>query len=177
MEEGSREFLPPRPAGPEPELGSRPAPAPPAPPQPAQAQGQAPAHAPPAYGGWQQPQPDNGPAVAGFVLSVVSGGLLVVTVGLSTIVSLACAIFGMVYSRKGKRKVESGETTKNAGLANAGWIISIVSLVLSILATLLYIALAIALVTDDQFREDFENEFDNSETIRAVVRVAVALVT
>jgi hypothetical protein len=167
VEEGSRQFLPPQPAGPEPELGARPAPEPP--PAPAPTWSQAP----------QQAQPDNGPAVAGFVLSVVSGGLLVITLGLSTIVSLACAILGMVYSRKGKRKVESGETTKNAGLANAGWIISIVSLVLSVLATLLYILLVIALATDDEFREDFENEFDDSNTIRAAlaVRVAVALLT
>jgi hypothetical protein len=171
VEEGSRQFLPPQPAGPEPELGARPAPEPPPAPAPAPAPtwSQAP----------QQAQPDNGPAVAGFVLSVVSGGLLVITLGLSTIVSLACAILGMVYSRKGKRKVESGETTKNAGLANAGWIISIVSLVLSVLATLLYILLVIALATDDEFREDFENEFDDSNTIRAAlaVRVAVALLT
>jgi hypothetical protein len=166
MDEGTREFLPPQPAGPEPELGTRPAPAPPPPP------------ATPAYAGWQQPaQPDNGPAVAGFVLSLVSGGLLVVTLGLSTIVSLACAILGLVYSGRGKRKVESGETSRNAGLANAGWVISIVSLVLSVVATILYILLVIALATDDQFRQDFENEFDNSNTIRAFVRVAVALVT
>ncbi|MGH2824070.1 MAG: hypothetical protein ACRDLY_13810, partial [Thermoleophilaceae bacterium] len=87
--EGSSQFLPPRPAGPEPELGARPAPAPPP---------------PPAYGDWQQPkpQPDNGPAVAGFVLSLVSGGLLVISIGLSSIVSVACAILGLVYSRRGK---------------------------------------------------------------------------
>jgi hypothetical protein len=164
MEGGNREFLPPQPAGPEPELGTRPAPEPP----------------PPAYGDWQrqpQSQPDNGPAVAGFVLSVISGGLLVISLGLSTIVSVACAVLGLVYSRKGKRKVESGETSKNAGLANAGWIIAIVSLVLSLIATAVYVALVIALATDPEFREDFENEFDNSDTIRAFVRVAVALLT
>jgi hypothetical protein len=173
MDDERRDFLPPQPAGPEPELGGRPAAPPPPPP-------------PPAYGGWQQPtpagwgyappavQPDNGPAVAGFVLSLVSGGLLIITLGLSSIVSLACAIFGLVYSRKGKRKVETGETTRNAGLANAGWIISIVSLVLSAVATLLYILLVIALATDVEFRRDFENEFDNSDSIRASVRIAAA---
>jgi hypothetical protein len=165
VEEGRRQFLPPQPAGPEPELGGRPA---------------RPTLAPsaPSYDAWQRPapEPDNGPAVAGFVLSLVSGGLLIVSLGLSTIVSLTCAILGLVYSRRGKRKVESGETTKNAGLANAGWIISIVSLVVSILATLLYVLLVIALATDDQFREDFENEFDDSNTIRAAARVCVTLV-
>jgi hypothetical protein len=168
-------FLPPRPAGPEPELGARPAPPPPQAPEP-----QAPASQPAAPAWSQTPQqaePDNGPAVAGFVLSVVSTGLIVITFGLSSIVSLACAIFGMVYSRKGKQKVERGETSKHAGLANAGWIVSIVGVVLSALATLVYALIAVMLATDDEFREDFEREFENSETIRAVVRVAVALVT
>jgi hypothetical protein len=196
MDEEHREFLPPQPAGPEPELGGRPAPPPPPPPPPPQPP------PPPGYGGWQQQpppgwqqppppgwqqppppgwgyppqpaQPDNGPAVAGFVLALVSGGLLIVSFGLSTIISLGCAIFGLVYSRKGKRKVETGETTKNAGLANAGWIISIISLVLSILATLVYIALVIALATDEEFRDDFENEFDNSDSIRVSMRIAAA---
>jgi hypothetical protein len=181
VEEGSRQFLPPQPAGPEPELGARPAPQAPPPPT------QAPSYAPPAGAappqqqqwGYAPPpaQPDNGPAVAGFVLALVSGGLLVFTLGLSSIVSLACAILGLVYSRKGKRKVESGETSKNAGLANAGWIVSIVSLVLSVIATVIYVALVIALATDSEFRDDFEREFDNSETIRAFVRIAVLLVT
>jgi hypothetical protein len=181
MDEAGREFLPPQPAGPEPELGARPAP--PAPPPPPAYEGWQPPQPAP---GWQQPpppgwgyppqaaQPDNGPAVAGFVLSLVSLGLLIISFGVSSIISLACAIVGLVYSRKGKRKVESGETTKNAGIANAGWIISIVSLVLSILATLIYIALVIALATDDEFRRDFEDELDDSNSIRAVVQIGAA---
>jgi hypothetical protein len=178
VEEGSRQFLPPQPAGPEPELGPRPA---------AQAPPPPPAYAPPAHAAPPQqqqwsyaapaPQADNGPAVAGFVLSIVSGGLLVITFGISSIVSLACAIFGLVYSRKGKRKVERGETTKHAGLANAGFIVSIVSLVLSAIATAIFVALVIALASDPEFRDDFERELDNSETIRAVARLAIALVT
>jgi hypothetical protein len=164
VEEASRQFLPPQPAGPEPELGSRPAPPPP--PQPA-----------PAYG-WQQPpqpQPDNGPAVAGFVLSIVSMSLLVLSAGLSSLISLGCAIFGIVYSRKGKRKVESGETTKNAGLAQAGFIVGIVSACLSALATAIWVAVVIAAVNDEQFRNDLERDFDNSESIRASLQVATAV--
>jgi hypothetical protein len=179
MAEESREFLPPQPAGPEPELGSAPPQAPPP---------------PPTYGGWQPPQaagtgyaqaaappyspqavqPDNGPAVAGFVLSVVSGSLLVISFGLSSIISVVCAVVGLVYSGKGKRKVESGQTTKNAGLANAGWIIAIVSLILSIIATIGYIVLVIALATDKELRDDFEREFDNSESIRAALQLGAA---
>ncbi len=93
---------------------------------------------PPGYGYGYPPAPrvpDNGPAVAGFVLSLVAGGLLLLSAGFSSVVSIGCAVAGMVYSRKGKRKVAAGETPKHAGLAQAGWIIGIVSLVLSLLAT------------------------------------------
>jgi hypothetical protein len=171
VEEGSRQFLPPQPAGPEPELGRRPAPPPPPPPAPTQ-----PAPGP-AYG-WQQPpppQPDNGPAVAGFVLSIVSVSLLVLSAGLSSLISLGCAIFGLVYSRKGKKKVESGETTKNAGLAQAGFIVGIVSVCLSAVASAFWVAVVIAAVNDEEFRDDIEREFDNSESIRASLQVAAAL--
>ena len=181
MEEGSRQYLPPQPAGPEPELGARPAPPPP-PPGP-----QAPTYAPPAqaappeyqqtWGYPQQPQADNGPAVAGFVLSIVSVALLFLSAGLSSLISVGCSIFGIVYSRKGKKKVEQGETTKNAGLAQAGFIVGIVSLCLAVLATLIWTAVLVAAATDDDFRDDLEREFDNSQTIRAFVRIAVALVT
>jgi hypothetical protein len=199
VEEGSRQFLPPQPAGPEPELGARPAPPPPPPPGPQAPQ--APSYAPPAgaapppqqpqqyqqppqyqpsWGYGQQaapPQADNGPAVAGFVLSIVSVALLFLSAGLSSLISVGCSIFGIVYSRKGKKKVEKGETTKNAGLAQAGFIVGIVSLCLAALATLIWIGVVIAAVSDEEFRDDLEREFDNSETIRALVRIGVALVT
>ena len=213
MDEGSG-FLPPEPAGPEPELGPKPA-APQAQPQ------QPPPYAVPPVGGWQQPQygqppagqaygpppgqgpppgypppagypqppgspppygygqppvPDNGPAVAGFVLSLVAGGLLLISAGLSSIVSIGCAVAGMIYSRKGKQKVAAGETPKHGGLAQAGWIIGIVSLVLSVLATLAWILVFVLAVTDDQFRDDLEREFDDSESITAALRIGAAAV-
>jgi hypothetical protein len=174
VEEGSRQFLPPQPAGPEPELGARPASPPPPPPSYSPPAGAAPPQYQQALGYAQQPaQPDNGPAVAGFVLSLVSLGLLLFTFGLSSLISASCAILGIVFSRKGKKKVQAGETTKNAGIAQAGFIISIVSLCLSVIAT----AAWAAVLVDDDARRDLEREFDNSETIRAVVRVAVALLT
>jgi hypothetical protein len=166
VEEGSRQFLPPQPAGPEPELGARPA----APPPPPQQQ---------AWGYTQQtqvqPQADNGPAVAGFVVSIVSGSLLVLSGGLSSVISVAGSIVGIVYSRKGKKKVENGETTKNAGLAQAGFIVGIVSLCLAALATAFWTAVLVAALADEDFRDDIEREFDNSETIRASLRVATAV--
>jgi hypothetical protein len=197
MEEERREFLPPEPAGPEPELGPGPAPGPPPPaqPPPAYPTQQYPPQPPPpqpppppgypAYG-WQQPpppgwgypppppQPDNGPAVTGFVLSLVSAGLLFVSGGISSIVSIGCSIAAIVYARKGKSKVERGETQKNRGLAQAGFIIGIVGLVLAVLATLVWGLILVALITDDEFRRDFENEFDNSNSTNAALRVAAA---
>jgi 4-hydroxybenzoate polyprenyltransferase len=113
--------------------------------------------------------------VAGFVLSIVSVSLLVLSAGLSSLISLGCAILGIVYARKGKRKVESGETTKNAGLAQAGFIVGIVSVCLSALATAFWVAVLVAAVGDEEFRDDIEREFDNSESIRAGLQVAAAI--
>ena len=73
------------------------------------------------------------------MFSLVSLGLLVISAGLSTIVSLGCAIAGIICSRNGKRKVDAGETPKHRGLAQAGFIIGWVSLALSILATIAWI--------------------------------------
>jgi len=163
-------FLPPEPAGPEPDLSesrAEPAPAesPPdrthAPPDETQAPPQQtygypppppgyPQAPPPGYGGyqapppgwgqppqwaWQPPVPDNGQAVVGFVFALIGVGLLVISFGLSSIVSVGCSITGIVCSRNGKRKVERGETPKHKGLAQAGYIVGWVGLVLAILAT------------------------------------------
>jgi hypothetical protein len=142
-------FLPPEPPGPEPELGERPAPQPP--PQ-TYAYPPPPGYAYPPQQGWaypQQPVPDNGQAVAGFVFSLVSIGLLVISFGLSTVVSLGCAITGIVCSRNGKKKVDAGETPKHRGLAQAGFIIGWVSLFLSVAATVGW-ALALAFAIADE---------------------------
>jgi hypothetical protein len=144
-------FLPPEPPGPEPELSARPPQPPPPqqtygyPPPPAGYAYQAPPPPPGAYpapphqqpwGYAPQPRvPDNGQAVAGFVFSLVSIGLLVISFGLSTIVSLGCAITAVILSRNGKRKVDAGETPRHRGLAQAGFIIGWVGIGLSILAT------------------------------------------
>lgn len=169
-------FLPPEPAGPEPELGDRPPqpvpPQPVAPPPPTQTYGYPPP--PPGYAYppqqvWAYPQhppaPDNGPAVAGFVFSLVSLGLLVISAGLSTIVSLGCAIAGIVCSRNGKKKVDAGETPKHRGLAQAGFIIGWVGLGLSVLATIGWILVIVLAAADDS------SNGDPSNTISAAIQV------
>ena len=58
-------------------------------------------------------EPDNGPAVAGFVLALVAAVLLVLSVLLLAFVSLILADHrASIQSRRGKRKVEAGETTQ-----------------------------------------------------------------
>jgi hypothetical protein len=100
----------------------------------------------PPQGAWAyyQPQvPGNGPAVTGFVFSVVGLSLLVLSFGLSTIVSLGCGITGVLCSRTGTRKVDRGETPKHRGLARAGMIIGWVGIGLSILATIGWVILLV----------------------------------
>jgi hypothetical protein len=183
-------FLPPEPAGPEPELGDRPQPQPPPaqtygypppqapvygyqpppppppgygypppPPPPGQAYLTPPGYAYPPQPQWGYPQqavPDNGPAVAGFVFSLVAGSLLIISAGFSTIISIACAIVGIVYSRKGKKKVDAGETPKHRGMAQAGVIIGWVSLVLSVLATIAWSLVLAFAIADDNIDWDTE---------------------
>ena len=191
-EERSR-FLPPQPAGPEPELGSRPAPPAPAPtppapaqPPPAYWQQQAPYQQPPPPGGWQQPPPqpwaypqqrvpDNNQAVAGFVLSLVAGGLLLISAGLSTLLSVGLAIAGMVLGRNGVRRVDAGETPKNRALGQAGFWIGLASLIFSVIATAIWVAILIAALSDDDFQRDLEREFDDSQSLSVVGAAALRL--
>ncbi len=216
-EEPSR-FLPPQPAGPEPELGDRPAPPAPEPGPPAPAQQPPPPgygqqqtayqqppppggwHPPVAQGGWQQPPPqggwqqpppqpwsypqqrvpDNNQAVAGFILSLVGGGLLLISAGLSSILSVGLSIAGMVLGRKGVRRVDAGETPKNRSLGQAGFWIGLVSLIFSVIATAIWVAVLIAALSDDEFQRDLEREFDESQSLSVaaapVLRIALHLV-
>ena len=201
---GQGGFLPPEPGGAEPDLGA-PAPQPPAQPSPQQYQ-QPPAQPgwdqpppgfqqpPPAWQQpppptWQQPpaqpwvyrpqpsEPDNGSAVAGFVLSVTGAALLVFSAGLSSLISVICAGLGIAYSRKGKKRVDRGETPKHRGLAQAGFITGIITLVLALLATAFWALMVILYATDDEFRRDFENDLENSSSdgVQSTVRIAAAV--
>jgi hypothetical protein len=163
-------FLPPEPPGPEPELG--PPRAQPPPPQYA---------APPPPPGYWMPQPTawgyppppgNGQAVAGFICSIVAAGLLLITLFFSSIFSVALAIAGIYFSRKGKRKVDMGETPRHRGLAQAGFVTGIVTLVLAVLATLLIVLFIVVYATDEHFRDDFNNDSDGSGGTRSALLVA-----
>ncbi|MBA2629772.1 MAG: DUF4190 domain-containing protein, partial [Thermoleophilaceae bacterium] len=148
---------------------------PPAPP-PAQSQGWSAPPGQPYVWAPAPPQPDNGSAVAGLVLSLVAGGLLIVSFGLSSLVSVGCAIAGILQSRKGQRKIRAGETAKHEGVAQAGVIIGWISLVLAVLATVAWILIGILYATNESFQDDLDRELENSDSVEAVARAAVASV-
>ena len=93
-------------------------------------------------------------------------GLLVISFGLSSIVSLGCAIAGVICSRNGKRKFDAGETPKHRGLAQAGFIIGWVAVGLSILATAGWIVAIAAGAFDSDSSSD-------PQGIETLVRVMV----
>jgi hypothetical protein len=109
--------------------------------------------------------------VLGFTLSLSSLGLLLVSAGLSSLVSVGLAIPGILQSRKGTRRVQEGLTTKSASLASAGYVIGIVALVLSVVATLFWIVVAILVATDEDARREFEREFDRQREEQAALTV------
>jgi hypothetical protein len=158
------EWLPPNPPG-----GDEPLPGPPP---------EYPHQPPPGY--WQQPAPPpqlppNNDAVAGFTCGIVGISLLFFSGGLSTILSLILGIVAVPYSRKGKRNVEEGRTPKHKSLASAGFIIGIITIVLSVLATIAWI-LIFTLVDWDEI-DDNSDGVDSIDFEPAVlIRVAAAAV-
>jgi hypothetical protein len=160
------EWLPPKPPG-----GDEPPPGPPP---------EYPQQPPPGY--WQRPaappaqQPPNNDAVAGFTCGIIGVSLLFFTGGLSTIVSLVLGIVAIPYSRRGKQNVEEGRTPKHKSLASAGFVIGIVTIVLSVLATVAWI-LIFTLVDWDELDDEDDDPFNFDRTVLIrVLAVAVRLV-
>jgi hypothetical protein len=97
---------------------------------------QQPAYAHPSYG----PEPDNDPAIASLTLALSGLGLLFFSFGFSAaVVSPAAGAFAIYYGRKGMQKVDKGETRRYRGAAKAGFIIGVVTVVLSIVAAAIWI--------------------------------------
>lgn len=174
-------FLPPRPTGPEPEFGEE---APRQrevpvhhgflPPQEASATGQV--QSPHDPGRSPLPSvPDNGDALAGLILSASAATLLLLSVGLSSIISLICAGLGIFYSRKGRARVDRGETPKHRGLAQAGFVTGIVTLVVALFATVVWVTVAVLYATDEDFRQDLKDELDDDEAPPDGLETAIPL--
>ena len=154
------EWLPPKPPG-----GGETPPPPPEYPQPQQQQ---PYHPPPGY--WQPQQapppqqPPNNDAVAGFTCGIIGASLLFFTGGLSTIISLVLGIVALPFSRKGKRNVEEGRTPKHKSLAQAGYVIGIVTIVLSVIAIIAWVLIFTTIDIDwDEFDDPNGDPFDDND--------------
>jgi hypothetical protein len=118
---------------------------------------QQPAYAHPSYG----PEPDNDPAIASLTLALSGLGLLLFSAGFSAaIVSPAAGAFAIYYGRKGMEKVDKGETRRYRGAAKAGFILGIITVVLSIAAAAIWI---IVIASDPDVFEE------SSAAIRAVL--------
>ena len=154
------EWLPPQAPGSTPPPPVAPgAPPPPAPFEPPQEPGETdPAAAPPPPAP-RRPEEQNSEAVAGMVCAVTGTGLLYLSSGLSTLVSLILGVVGVVYARRGKRNVEEGKTDKHRDLATAAQIAGWITIGLSILATLVWVALLI-------FAEGSDWDFETSWLLR-----------
>jgi ABC-type Fe3+ transport system permease subunit len=111
--------------------------------------------------------------VAGFVTSVTAAVLMLISFGFLAFISVIAAPFAIFYSRRGKRAVDEGNTRKHRGLAQAGFVIGIVTFVISAIVTVLLIIFIVALATDEEFRREFENDggFD-STTVRVTLLAA-----
>lgn len=90
------------------------------------------------------------------MLGICSLAFLVVSAGISTIVSLICAVLAIIFGRKGRASVDEGTTRKHRGLAQAGFVMGIVGTALSVLATAFWIV--VILVAEDL--DDFQYEYD-----------------
>jgi hypothetical protein len=84
------------------------------------------------YGGYREP--DNTPAMTGFVMAVVSLGVLVLFFGVLAPLTLLTSIASVFVSRAGLKKVTRGETTKNKSLARWGFWLGIAGAVLAMVA-------------------------------------------
>ena len=86
---------------------------------------------------WPAPaplEPTNSQAVASLVLAVAGALIGFFSLGLGAPLSLVLGILAIFFGRKGRERVDSGELTKQRGIAQAGMIVGMVVVGLSVLA-------------------------------------------
>ena len=90
----------------------------------------------------------NNPAVVAIALGATGLGLLLVTVGVTFLLTLPCSVLAWVFGAQGRRRVRSGETTRNEGLATAGLITGIIGTVLGIVAAVVWVMVVVNAIND-----------------------------
>lgn len=87
----------------------------------------------------------NGAAIAAAVLGAIGLLALVLTIGGLFIVALPLGLAAMWLGSMGRRKVDRGLTHSGRGAARAGWIMGLITTVLSVVVALLILVGALAL--------------------------------
>ncbi len=108
-----------------------------------------------------------------FVLALSGVGLLMFLAGFSAPITLVLGILAIFYGRRGTRRVDAGETTKNRGLAQAGFVVGIVTVVLSLLAA---VGWALFFIYADDLDFDDPGAPGNPDGFEAAARAVAVLV-
>jgi hypothetical protein len=116
-------------------------------------------------------EPDNSPAVAGFIVAITSVGLLLVSFGFLAPITLIGSTVSIFVSRNGIKKVERGETNKNKDLARWGFWLGIVGVVFATLAIAVWIAV---IASDPDFFDEDPTPRERGEPVEALALVVRA---
>ena len=109
-------------------------------------------------------EPPNSEAVAGFTCAIIGVSLLFFTGGLSSVVSLVLGIVAVPYARRGKRNVAEGRTAKHKDLANAGFVIGIITIVLAVIAIVAWLLIFTTVdINWDELDDPNGDPFDENE--------------
>jgi len=108
---------------------------------------------------------------------MASAGLWLFSAGLSSIISIVCAGLGVFYSRRGKEKLDAGETQKHKDLAKAGFIIGWVMVGLAALSTIAWVLIFVLAGTSESFQDDMQRELQDSEMSGGLRVATTALCT
>jgi fructose-specific phosphotransferase system IIC component len=113
------------------------------------------------------PGRDNPQAITGFSFGVSGLGLLVLSGGISFLISLPCSIVAIVVGRRGMRAVDTGVATKHRRYAKAGFVMGIVT---CSLAAFMGVSLILAAIFPDSF-DNSDSEFTALPLVSAFVRL------
>ena len=112
-------------------------------------------------GGYTPPYqegPGNPQAVAALVLGIVSVTMAILGFFLITLpIAVICGVIAIVLGGSGKRKVDRGETKRQRGLAQAGFITGIIGTVLGLLGI---VGLVLLFTLSEEFQRGFERGFE-----------------
>jgi hypothetical protein len=109
--------------------------------------------------------PRNTQAIVSLGVGLAGVALLVLSVGISFLVSLPCAIIAVVVGRQGRRRAQ-GEGIGGARAARAGVVVGWIGIALCVLAAIVWIVLIVA---DVDIGTDFGRDAPSAPTDLSVI--------